>query len=76
MKGFKMTEQQKYQLGESVVNRNTLKMGRIVDAADTDDGFTESVEIEYEGGFKEWISTDSVARLLLEVDPPRNNELL
>ena len=71
-----MTEQQKYQLGESVVNRNTLKMGRIVDAADTDDGFTESVEIEYEGGFKEWISTDSVARLLLEVDPPRNNELL
>lgn len=71
-----MAEQQKYKLGESVVNRNTLKMGRIVDAADTDDGFTESVEVEYEGGFKEWISADSVARLLLEVDPPRSNELL
>lgn len=71
-----MTEQQKYQLGESVVNKNNLKMGRIVDAADTDDGFTESVEVEYEGGFKEWISADSIARLLLEVDPPRSNELL
>ena len=71
-----MTEQQKYQLGESVVNKNNLKMGRIVDAADTDDGFTESVEVEYEGGFKEWISADSIARLLLEVDPPINNELL
>jgi hypothetical protein len=71
-----MAEQQKYKLGESVVNRNTLKMGRIVDAADTDDGFTESVEVEYEGGLKEWISADSVARLLLEVDPPRSNELL
>jgi hypothetical protein len=71
-----MAEQQKYKLGESVVNRNTLKMGRIVDAADTDDGFTESVEVEYEGGFKEWISADSIARLLLEVDPPRSNELL
>ncbi len=71
-----MAEQQKYKLGESVVNRNTLKMGRIVDAADTDDGFTESVEVEYEGGLKEWISADSVARLLLEVDPPRSNELI
>jgi hypothetical protein len=71
-----MAEQQKYKLGESVVNKDNLKMGRIVDAADTDDGFTESVEVEYEGGFKEWISVDGVARLLLEVDPPRSNELL
>tara|TARA_B100000131_G_scaffold283222_1_gene291007 strand:- start:286 stop:501 length:216 start_codon:yes stop_codon:yes gene_type:complete len=71
-----MTEQQKYQLGESIVNKNNLKMGRIVDAAETENGFTEAVEIEYEGGFREWVSADNVARLLLEVDPPKNNELL
>ena len=71
-----MTEQQKYQLGESIVNKNNLKMGRIVDAAETENGFTEAVEIEYEGGIREWVSADNVARLLLEVDPPKNNELL
>ena len=65
-----MSEQQKYALGESVVNRKSLKMGRVVDAVDSDDGFTESVEVEYEDGMKEWISTEGVSRLLLEVDPP------
>jgi hypothetical protein len=64
-----------YELGEAVVNRDTLRVGTVVDAADsTEDGTTESVEIQYEDGGKEWVSINAVSKLLLEVDPPAQNK--
>ena len=59
-----------YNLGESVVHRGSQKMGKVVDASDnTKDGTTESVEIQFEDGSKEWHSVDSVSKMLYEVDP-------
>ena len=59
-----------YDLGESVVHRSSQKMGKVVDAAESsEDGTTESVEIQFEDGSKEWHSVDSVSKMLYEVDP-------
>jgi hypothetical protein len=59
-----------YNLGESVVHRNSKKMGKVVDAADsTEDGTTESVKIQFEDGSIEWHSTSAVSKMLYEVEP-------
>ena len=66
-----------YNLGESVVHRGSQKLGKIVDASDnTKDGTTESVEIQFEDGSKEWHSVDSVSKMLYETDPITNKTLL
>ena len=62
-----------YNLGESVVHRGSQKVGKVVDSADSSkDGTTESVEIQFEDGSKEWHSIDSVSKMLYETDPKRN----
>ena len=59
-----------YDLGESVVHRNSQKMGKVVDAAESsEDGTTESVEIQFEDGSKEWHSVSEVSKMLYEVEP-------
>jgi hypothetical protein len=65
-----------YILGESVVHRGSQKMGKVVDASDsTKDGTTESVEIQFEDGSKEWHSVDSVSKMLYETDPTKSTFL-
>ena len=65
-----------YNLGESVVHRGSQKMGKVVDAAEsTEDGTTESVEIQFEDGSKEWHSTSEVSRMLYETDPTESTFL-
>ena len=68
-----MSDKTIYELGESVVNRNNLKTGKVVDAVDADSGDTESVKLQYEDGSIEWMSTDSVSRMLMETDPKPNS---
>ena len=65
-----------YDLGESVVHRNSKKMGRVVDAADSsEDGTTESVKIQFEDGTTEWHSVSEVSKMLYETDPTPNTFL-
>ncbi|MBC8442969.1 MAG: hypothetical protein H8D80_02130 [Proteobacteria bacterium] len=66
-----------YDLGESVVHRNSKKMGRVVDAADSsEDGATESVKIQFEDGTTEWHSVGEVSKMLYETDPKPNTTFL
>ena len=66
-----------YDLGESVVHRNSKKMGKVVDAADsTEDGTTESIKIKFEDGSTEWHSVGEVSRMLYEVEPNPENFLV
>ena len=61
---------ERYNLGESVVIRGSQKMGKVVDAADSQkDGTTESVKIQLEDGTTQWHSVDSVSKMLYEVEP-------
>ena len=71
-----MSDKIRYEIGESVVNGNTFKTGRVVDAADADDGSTESVKLEYEDGAVEWVTTTYIKKLLLETDPQPKTEYL
>ena len=64
-----MNDKNIYELGESLVNRNNLKTGKVVDAVDADSGDTEAVKLQYEDGSSDWVATSSVAKLLLETDP-------
>ena len=55
-----MSEQEMYNIGESVVNRTNLKMGTV-------SGTKESlIEVSYSDGSKEWINECDISRLLLE----------
>tara|TARA_Y100000034_G_scaffold12690_1_gene13327 strand:+ start:84 stop:305 length:222 start_codon:yes stop_codon:yes gene_type:complete len=61
-----------YNLGESVVHRNSKKMGKVVDAADTVENgitITEAVKVQFEDGSTEWHSTSAVSKMLYEVEP-------
>ena len=65
-----------YDLGESVVHRNSKKMGKVVDAADsTEDGTTESIKIQFEDGSTDWHSVSEVSKMLTETDPINSNFL-
>ena len=65
-----------YDLGESVVHRNSKKMGKVVDAAEsTEDGTTESIKIKYEDGSTDWHSVSEVSKMLTETDPINSNFL-
>ena len=68
---------EKYDLGESVVHRNSKKMGKVVDAADsTEDGSTESVKVQFEDGSIEWHSIGEVSKMLYEVEPKPDSNFL
>ena len=72
-----MTMSETYELGESIVHRNTGKMGEVVDAADsTEDGTTESIKIKFEDGSTEWHSVSEVSRMLYEVEPKEESNFL
>jgi len=60
---------ERYELGESVVNKNNMKMGKIVDAVDSDNGETEAVKLQYEDGSFGWAFSDKISRMLYETDP-------
>jgi hypothetical protein len=65
-----------YNLGESVVHRNSQKMGKVVDAAEsTEDGITESVKIQFEDGSTDWHSVSEVSKMLYETDPTESTFL-
>ena len=55
-----MSECETYNIGESIVNKNNLKMGTVSNTKES------LVEIAYTDGSKEWISEGEVTRLLLE----------
>ena len=62
-----------YNLGESVVHRNSKKIGKVVDAADNqEDGSTESLKIQFEDGSTEWHSVSEVSKMLYEVEPEQS----
>ena len=58
-----------FQLGETVVNSQTLKIGRVGDT--TDEGDDSHAQIIYEDGSTGWVHHSAVKKLLLEVDPPK-----
>jgi hypothetical protein len=59
-----------YNLGEAVVHRDSQKMGKVVDAADSsEDGATESIKIRFEDGSTDWHSVNEVSKMLYEIDP-------
>tara|TARA_R100001082_G_C4358246_1_gene157980 strand:- start:1261 stop:1479 length:219 start_codon:yes stop_codon:yes gene_type:complete len=66
----------KWQIGESVVVRQTSKQGKVVDAAEDAKGVTENVQVQYNDGSSEWMPADKVSKFLVEVDPKRNNQFL
>ena len=54
-----------YNLGESVVHRDSQKMGKVVDDVDiSEDGTTESVQVQFEDGTTEWYSINEVSKML------------
>tara|TARA_R110002124_G_scaffold227691_1_gene392884 strand:- start:561 stop:782 length:222 start_codon:yes stop_codon:yes gene_type:complete len=68
----------KWQIGESVVVRTTHKQGKIVSSSTTADGYSmnENVEVQYNDGSSEWISTNNISKFLTEVDPKTNSTFL
>jgi len=68
----------KWQIGESVVNRTTHKQGKIVSNAATADGYSinENVEVQYNDGSSEWVAADNISKFLVEVDPKNNSTFL
>ena len=66
----------KFELGESVINRNTLKQGRIIDSEDNKKGLTENVKVEYKDGTSEWLMSGNVTKMLVETDPESNKTFL
>ena len=65
-----------WQIGESVVVRNTHQQGKIVDASDNTQGITENVEVQYKDGSSEWMPGDKISKLLVEVEPRNDKKFL
>tara|TARA_R100000664_G_C2752834_1_gene140128 strand:- start:1837 stop:2055 length:219 start_codon:yes stop_codon:yes gene_type:complete len=65
-----------WQVGESVVVRNTHQQGKIVDAADNEQGITENVQVQYKDGSSEWMPGDKISKLLVEVEPRDDRKFL
>tara|TARA_R100000697_G_C5459731_1_gene199443 strand:- start:284 stop:511 length:228 start_codon:yes stop_codon:yes gene_type:complete len=55
----------KWQIGESVVVRDTSQQGKVIDSK-SDDGINEDVQIQYRDGSSEWLSANSVSKFLTE----------
>ena len=56
----------KWQIGESVVVRQTTQQGKVVDAAENEKGLTENVQVQYKDGSTEWMPADKVSKFLTE----------
>jgi len=56
----------KWQIGESVVVRQTSQQGKVVDAAENEKGLTENVQVQYNDGSTEWMPADKVSKFLTE----------
>ena len=65
-----------WQVGESIVVRNTHQQGKIVDAADNAQGITENVQVQYKDGSSEWMPGDKISKLLVEVEPRDDRKFL
>tara|TARA_Y100000310_G_scaffold312054_1_gene358997 strand:- start:1786 stop:1974 length:189 start_codon:yes stop_codon:yes gene_type:complete len=61
-----------YNVGESVVNVDNLRTGNIVSINEDNN----TVEVAYGDGTVESVNAESIKKLLLEVDPPRDTPLL
>ena len=67
----------KYDVGDTVVNKINMKKGTLVDVQDTDDKtITENVKIKYESGETEWITASTVSQMLIETEPNSNKTFL
>lgn len=67
----------RYEIGESVINRITLKKGTVIDAQDSEDNLiTDNVKIKYDSGETEWVSTNSVSQMLTETNPTPDTKFL
>ena len=66
----------KWQIGESIVVRNTHQQGKIVDASDNKQGITENVQVQYKDGSSEWMPGDKISKLLVEVEPRSDKKFL
>jgi len=66
-----------YEIGESVVNRITMKQGTVVDAQDSEDNMvTENVKIKYDSGETEWVSASTVSQMLTETNPASDTKFI
>ena len=57
-------ESVKYNIGESIVVKDTRRTGNILKQED------DKILVEYINGEKQWVEESACAKLLLEVDPP------
>jgi len=56
-----------YETGDSVVNIENLQVGNILQI----DEEANKVQVQYSTGSTDWVLTENVKKLLLEIDPPR-----
>jgi len=61
-----------YNIGESIVNVDNMKTGNIVSI----DEENNTMQIVYENGQSETVSTNNIKKLLTETDPPPKNKML
>jgi len=61
-------ESVKYNIGESIIVKDTRKTGNVIEKQDN------KILIEYINGEKQWVEESACVKLLLEVDPkPEDN---
>ena len=65
-----------WQIGESVVIRNTHQQGTIINSETNNQGIFENVHIQYKDGSSEWVSINNISKLLVEVEPKINKKFL
>ena len=65
-----------WQIGESVVVRNTHQQGKVINASDNEKGITENVQVQYKDGSSEWIPGNNISKLLVEVEPRSDKKFL
>tara|TARA_R110000824_G_scaffold314345_1_gene501198 strand:+ start:3028 stop:3252 length:225 start_codon:yes stop_codon:yes gene_type:complete len=65
-----------WQIGESVVIRNTHQQGTVINSETNNQGISESVQIQYKDGSSEWVSINDVSKLLVEVEPKSDKKFL
>lgn len=61
-----------YNIGENVIDRNSLKTGTIVNLNEEEKTF----EIKFDDGSTAWITEENVSKFLLETDPNPNRTKL
>ena len=73
MDEFKINKQMEfdfmYNIGEQIINRDTLQICSVVSKAENKEKDKGAFEVQYEDGSKEWLFSDQVTKILLETDP-------